>query len=52
MRLADRRDKEIAEALGVTLSGVRYHITNTLAKLGARHRMDAVHRAMHVGLLP
>ena len=52
MRLADRRDKEIAEALGLTLSGVRYHITNILAKLGARGRMDAVHRARHVGLLP
>jgi len=52
VRLEDERDKEIARALGLTLSGVRYHITNILAKLGARGRMDAVHRAKRLGLLP
>ena len=50
-RLAEQRDKEIAEALGLTPSGVRYHISNILAKLGARGRMDAVHRARQAGLL-
>lgn len=52
VRLEDQRDKEIAAALGLTLSGVRYHITNILGKLGARGRMDAVHRARRLGLLP
>lgn len=52
VRLEEQRDKEIADALGLTLSGVRYHITNILAKLGARGRMDAVHRAKRLGLLP
>ena len=52
VRLEEQRDKEIAAALGLTLSGVRYHITNILAKLGARGRMDAVHRARRLGLLP
>ena len=51
VRPEDQRDKEIAKALGLTLSGVRYHITNILAKLGARGRMDAVHRARRLGLL-
>ena len=52
VRLEDQRDKEIAAALGLTLSGVRYHITNILGKLSARGRMDAVHRARRLGLLP
>lgn len=52
VRLEDQRDKEIAEALGLTLSGVRYHITNILGKLSAAGRLDAVHRARHLGLLP
>ncbi|MYD96940.1 MAG: hypothetical protein F4X98_06090 [Gammaproteobacteria bacterium] len=52
VRLEEQRDKQIAEALDLTLSGVRYHITNILAKLGARGRMDAVHRARRLGLLP
>lgn len=52
VRLENQRDKEIAAALGLTLSGVRYHITNILAKLSARGRMDAVHRARRLGLLP
>ena len=51
-RLASQRDKEIAAGLGLTPSGVRYHVTNILAKLGARGRMDAVHRARGIGLLP
>ena len=52
VRLENQRDKEIAVALGLTLSGVRYHVTNILAKLNARGRMDAVSRARRLGLLP
>ncbi|MDE0179196.1 MAG: LuxR C-terminal-related transcriptional regulator [Gammaproteobacteria bacterium] len=52
VRLAEYRDREIADALGLTRSGVRYHVTNILAKLSARSRMDAVHRARRLGLLP
>ena len=51
-RLEEQRDKEIAAALDLTPSGVRYHVTNILAKLGARGRIDAVHRARGLGLLP
>jgi len=50
--LERHRDKEIAEALNLTFAGVRYHVRNIFAKLGARGRLDAVHRARAQGLLP
>ena len=46
------RDKEIAKRTGLTFYGVRYRIGNIFAKLGARGRLDAVHRARERGLLP
>ena len=51
-RLPDHRDKQIAAGLGITLDGVRYHVRRIFAKLGARSRQDAVHRARAIGLLP
>ena len=50
--LERHRDKEIAEALNLTFAGVRYHVGSIFAKLGARGRLDAVHRARAQGFLP
>ena len=51
-RLAEQRDKEIGSDLGITHDGVRYHVRRIFAKLDARSRHDAVHRARAIGLLP
>ena len=50
--LEHQRDREIAAALGISRSGVRYHARNVFRKLRARSRMDAVHLARRMGLLP
>ena len=50
--LEEHRDKEIAKRLNLTFYGVRYRISGIFAKLGARGRLDAVHRARTRGLLP
>lgn len=51
-RLERHRDKEIAKTLNLSYDGVRYHIRNLFAKLGARGRLDAVYRARAQGILP
>ena len=51
-RLEHRSDNEIAVALGLSHASVRCHIHKIFAKLGARSRLDAVHRARRRGLLP
>ena len=51
-RLEAFSDKEIAGALALTPGGVRYHVGNIFAKLGARDRLTAVSRARQIGLLP
>ena len=43
---------EIADALGLSAYGVRYHIRKLFAKLGARNRAEAVRRAREMGLVP
>lgn len=43
-------DKEIALQLGVTEHGVRYHLKNIYAKLGAKNRLDAVRKAQNLAL--
>ena len=45
-------DKVIANRLNLSFYGVRYRISGIFAKLGARGRLDAVHRARMRGLLP
>ena len=50
--LEGHRDKEIAQALNLTFAGVRYHVGSIFTKLGARGRLDAVHRARAQGFLP
>ncbi len=49
--LATDTDRRIAAALGLTVEGVRYHITNIFEKLGVRRRIDAVDRARAMGLV-
>ena len=51
-RLERQNDKEIAQALKLSYDGVRYRVRNIFAKLGARGRLDAVHRARAQGILP
>ena len=51
-RLDKQHDHEIAQALGITHAGVRYHLRSIFEQLNARSRMDAVHRARGIGLLP
>ncbi|MDE0366696.1 MAG: LuxR C-terminal-related transcriptional regulator, partial [Gammaproteobacteria bacterium] len=45
-----RRNKEIARALGLSESGVRYHLQRIYQTLGANGRIDAVRRASHLGV--
>ncbi len=51
MRLERQSDKEIAQALKLSYDGVRYRVRSIFAKLGARSRLDAVHRARARGIL-
>lgn len=51
-RLQSQSDKMIAKDLNLSYDGVRYHVRRIFAKLGARGRFDAVHRARTQGLLP
>lgn len=51
-RLASHRDKQIADALGLTVHGVRYHLRKLFARMGVTQRADAVRRARALGLLP
>ena len=51
-RLESQSDKMIAKELNLSYDGVRYHVRRIFAKLGARGRFDAVHRARALRLLP
>ena len=50
-RLATQADKEIATDLGLTASGVRYHIRRLFAKLQVNDRRSAVRRARELGIV-
>ena len=50
-RLETHSDREIAEALGLTRDGVRYHVRNLFAVLRVRDRRDAVRRGLALGLV-
>ena len=50
-RLHNQRDKQIAAALGLTVSGVRHHLRKLFAKLGVGRRAEAVGRARELGLI-
>ena len=52
LRLERQSDKEIAQALKLSYDGVRYRVRSIFSKLGARSRLDAVHRARARGILP
>lgn len=45
-----RRNKEIARTLGLSESGVRYHLQRIYRTLGTNGRIDAVRRASHLGV--
>ena len=45
------RNREIADRLGVSEDGVRYHLKNIYRKMGATSRRAAVDRAMSMGVL-
>jgi len=47
-----RSNREIARAVFLTEGTVKNHVTNILAKLGARDRTQAALRASALGLLP
>ena len=49
---AGRRDREIAAELGLSAHGVRFHLRNLFANLGARNRAEALRRARETGLIP
>ncbi|MDE0359790.1 MAG: hypothetical protein OXI74_01330 [Rhodospirillaceae bacterium] len=49
--LESMRDGEIAEMIGVTVPGVRYHVGKIFRKLGVNDRLGAVDRARRAGLL-
>ena len=51
-RLATQQDKQIAKALDLTVHGVRYHIRNVFRKLEVSTRVEAVHRARALAILP
>ena len=51
-RLEGQRDKQIAAALGLTVSGVRFHLRKLFTKLNVRTRVEAVRRARELGLIP
>jgi DNA-binding CsgD family transcriptional regulator len=46
---AGQTNREIAEALGMSVLTVQRHIANAYAKLGARGRADAVAYAIRYG---
>jgi LuxR family maltose regulon positive regulatory protein len=52
MLAAGSSNREIAEALVVSLDTVKKHVTHILEKLGAANRTQAVARAKELGLIP
>ncbi len=48
---ANRSNQEIAQELVLSLSTVKWHITNLFGKLQARNRLEAVNRARELNLL-
>jgi DNA-binding NarL/FixJ family response regulator len=46
-----RRNRQIAEALKVSVKTVEFHLSNILGKLGAQSRTEAVVRAWQIGIL-
>ena len=51
-RLEGQRDKQIAAELGLTVSGVRFHLRKLFTNLNVRTRGEAVRRARELGLIP
>ena len=52
LRLETDRDDDIAADLGLSRSGVRYHVNNLFAKLGVNSRRAVIRRARELGMIP
>ena len=48
----DRRDREIAGALGLSHDGVRYRMRRLFRKLEVQSRREAVRPARQLGIMP
>jgi len=48
---AGRRNRQIAEALKISVKTIEFHLSNILQKLGAQSRTEAVVRAWQAGIL-
>ena len=48
---ANRSNQDIAQELVLSLSTVKWHITNLYGKLQVRNRLEAANRARELGLL-
>jgi DNA-binding NarL/FixJ family response regulator len=46
-----RRNAEIASLLALSVKTVEYHVSRALEKLGARSRVEAVHKARQLGII-
>jgi NarL family two-component system response regulator LiaR len=51
MLVEGQTNKQIAEALTISLGTVRFHVSNILSKLGASNRTEAARLALEAGLL-
>ncbi|HTP09274.1 MAG TPA: LuxR C-terminal-related transcriptional regulator [Anaerolineae bacterium] len=51
MIAANRSNQEIAQELVLSVSTVKWHVTNLFGKLQARNRLEAVTRARELNLL-
>lgn len=51
MLVEGQTNKQIAEALTISLGTVRFHVSNILSKLGASNRTEAARLALEAGLV-
>jgi LuxR family quorum-sensing system transcriptional regulator SolR len=42
---------QISSIVGVTADTVKYHVNHAIAKMGAKNRLEAVARAVHLGII-
>ena len=50
--LPENRVREIADSLGISVHGVRYHLRKLFTKLGVSNRAELLDRASALGLIP
>ena len=47
-----KTDSEIAQTLGIKRRTVRFHVSNIKARLGVHSRLQVIHIAHLIGILP